>query len=78
MFGAKTAGPASTVDQDARPVRASRRQRSREATGRGFAMGEGLLARVVHVVVSVIVNGRAEPAHIWVDKSDKTLSFSPY
>jgi hypothetical protein len=30
------------------------------------------------VVVSVIVNGRAEPAHIWVDKSDKTLSFSPY
>jgi len=30
------------------------------------------------VVVSIIVNGRAEPAHIWVDKSDKTLSFSPY
>ena len=30
------------------------------------------------VVVVVQVNGRAEPARIWVEKSDKTLSFSPY
>lgn len=30
------------------------------------------------VVVEVIVNGRAERAHIWVEKSDKTFSFSPY
>ena len=30
------------------------------------------------VVVVVEVNGRAEPARIWVEKSDKTLSFSPY
>jgi hypothetical protein len=34
----------------------SRRQRRRDGTGaRGFAIGAGLLARVVHVVVSVIV-----------------------
>jgi len=30
------------------------------------------------VVVVVEVNGRAEPARVWVEKSDKTLSFSPY
>jgi hypothetical protein len=30
------------------------------------------------VVVVVEVNGRAEPARIWVEKSDKSLSFSPY
>jgi hypothetical protein len=30
------------------------------------------------VIVEVIVNGRAEHARIWVQKSDKTLSFSPY
>jgi len=30
------------------------------------------------IVVEVIVNDRAEHAHVWVQKSDKTLSFSPY
>ncbi|HEY7616230.1 MAG TPA: hypothetical protein VH744_05455 [Terriglobales bacterium] len=30
------------------------------------------------VVVEVIVNGRAEHARVWVEKADKTLSFSPY
>jgi hypothetical protein len=30
------------------------------------------------VVVVVEVNGRSEPARVWVEKSDKTLSFSPY
>ena len=30
------------------------------------------------VIVEVVVNGRLEHARIWVQKSDKTLSFSPY
>ncbi len=30
------------------------------------------------VIVDVIVNDRAEHARLWVQKSDKTLSFSPY
>jgi len=30
------------------------------------------------VIVDVIVNDRAEHARVWVQKSDKTLSFSPY
>ncbi len=30
------------------------------------------------VVVVVTVNHRAEPAHVWVEKSDKTMHFSPY
>jgi hypothetical protein len=30
------------------------------------------------VVVDVVVNERAEHARVWVQKSDKTLSFSPY
>lgn len=30
------------------------------------------------VVVEVVVNDRAEHARVWVQKSDKTLSFSPY
>jgi hypothetical protein len=30
------------------------------------------------VIVEVVVNDRAEHARIWVQKSDKTLSFSPY
>ena len=58
MFRPRTAGPAPAtgVDQDGRPFRVSRRQRGRGGTGaRGFAMGGGLLARVVSVVVSVIV-----------------------
>jgi hypothetical protein len=29
------------------------------------------------VIVQVIVNGRAERARVWVQKSDKTLSFPP-
>jgi hypothetical protein len=56
MFRARPAGPATEVDQDGRPYRVSRRQRRRDGTGAsGFAMGGGLLARVVHLVVSVIV-----------------------
>jgi hypothetical protein len=54
MSRASTAGPASTVDQDARPVRGSRRQ-GRRTGARGFAMGAGLLARVVQLVVTVVV-----------------------
>jgi hypothetical protein len=30
------------------------------------------------VIVEVAVNDRAEHARVWVQKSDKTLSFSPY
>jgi hypothetical protein len=30
------------------------------------------------VIVEVVVNGRAEHARVWVEKSDKTLGFSPY
>lgn len=30
------------------------------------------------VIVEVVVNERAEHARVWVQKSDKTLSFSPY
>ena len=30
------------------------------------------------IIVEVIVNDRAEHARVWVQKSDKTLSFSPY
>ena len=30
------------------------------------------------VIVEVVVNGRAEHARIWVQKSDKTLGFSPF
>ena len=30
------------------------------------------------VVVLVVVNQRAERARVWVEKSDKTLTFSPY
>jgi hypothetical protein len=30
------------------------------------------------IVVVVVVNGRAETARLWVEKKDKTLSFSPY
>ena len=40
MFRARPAGPASAIDQ---PVSASRRERRRDATGRGFAMGRGLI-----------------------------------
>lgn len=30
------------------------------------------------VVVGVEVNGRVDQAHVWVEKADKTLNFSPY
>jgi hypothetical protein len=50
MIRARTAGAASAVDQ---PVGVSRRHRNRGATG--FATGAGLLARVVHLIVSVVV-----------------------
>jgi hypothetical protein len=30
------------------------------------------------VIVDVTVNDRAERARVWVEKSDKTMSFSPY
>jgi hypothetical protein len=30
------------------------------------------------VIVEVVVNGRSEHARVWVEKSDKSLSFSPY
>ena len=30
------------------------------------------------VIVEVVVNGRSEHARVWVEKSDKTLSFSPF
>jgi len=30
------------------------------------------------VIVEVIVNERAEHARVWVEKGDKTMSFSPY
>ena len=55
MFRARTAGPASAVDQGVRPARVSRRQRRRDARRRGVASGAGLLARVVRLVVSVVV-----------------------
>ena len=56
MFRARPAGTASAVDRDGRPVRGSRRRSGRDLTFvRGSAMGAGLLARVVQVVVSIIV-----------------------
>ena len=30
------------------------------------------------VIVDMTVNDRAQPARVWVEKSDKTMSFSPY
>jgi|SRR5919198_2812194 hypothetical protein len=30
------------------------------------------------VIVEVTVNERAEPSRVWVEKSDKSLTFSPY
>src|SRR6266446_5719389 len=30
------------------------------------------------VIVDVTVNDRAQPARVWVEKSDRTMSFSPY
>jgi hypothetical protein len=56
MFRARPAGPASEVDRDDRPVRMSRRQGRRRASGaRAFRQGTGLLARGVQLVVSIVV-----------------------
>jgi len=30
------------------------------------------------VVVEFVINGRAEHCRVWVEKSDKTMTFSPY
>jgi hypothetical protein len=30
------------------------------------------------VIVDVTVNDRTQPARVWIEKSDKTMSFSPY
>jgi len=30
------------------------------------------------VIVEVVVNDRAEHARLWVQKSDKTVTFSPF
>ena len=30
------------------------------------------------IIVEVVVNGRVERARVWVEKKDKTLSFSPF
>lgn len=30
------------------------------------------------VIVGIIVNGRAEQCHVWMEKKDKTMHFSPY
>jgi hypothetical protein len=54
MFKARPAGPASAVAQNGRP--GSESQGTRGATiGRMFGAGSGLLARVVHLVVSIVV-----------------------
>jgi hypothetical protein len=58
MLRARSAGRASAVDTDQRPVRGRRREGRgrRDASGdRGSARGASLLARVVHLVVSIIV-----------------------
>ena len=52
----RPAGAAGAVGTDSRPVRgASRRQRTSDATSRGFATGVSLLGRVVRLVVAVVV-----------------------
>jgi hypothetical protein len=56
LFGARAAGSASAVDGDGRPVRVSRPQRRHgAAAARGFATGASLLARVVHLIVTIVV-----------------------
>ena len=53
MLRARPARAASTVDQDG-PVTVARRHRRRTGA-RGFAKAAGLLARVIHVLVSIVV-----------------------
>lgn len=56
MFRARPEGPASEVQADERPLRVSRRQRGPQMTGAGeFAAGAGLLTRVIHLVVSIVL-----------------------
>jgi hypothetical protein len=38
----------------------------------------GSAAKGSGVIVAVRINGRLEPARLWVEKKDKTLTFSPY
>ncbi|HEV8523339.1 MAG TPA: hypothetical protein VGQ71_02480 [Terriglobales bacterium] len=47
--------------------------RSYKIDGSGSPRGGGS-----GVIVQVTVNNRAEKARIWVEKKDKTLTFSPY
>jgi hypothetical protein len=55
MFRVRPAGPASAVEQDARPVRESRRSR-RDTTGvRAPGRGGGPLARMVQFAVGIVV-----------------------
>jgi hypothetical protein len=56
LFKARPAGPASAVDREVRPGSESHWQRRGGATSvRAFGAGLGLLARLVHVVVSLVV-----------------------
>jgi hypothetical protein len=57
MFRPRPAGPASAVDTHERSgsERGHGARRRRGAGARGFAMGAGFLARVVHLVVSIVV-----------------------
>jgi hypothetical protein len=51
----RPAGATSVVDTDGRPARVSHRGGRRGTGARGFAVGAGLLGRVVHLVVTVVV-----------------------
>jgi hypothetical protein len=51
----RPAGATSVVDTDGRPARVSHRGGRRGNGARGFAVGAGLLGRVVRLVVSVVV-----------------------
>jgi hypothetical protein len=56
MFKARPAGPASAVDQGGRSGSESRPQHTRGASiDRAFGAGSDMLARLVHVVVSLVV-----------------------
>src|ERR1700738_2227210 len=55
MFRARPAGPGSAVDPNGQPVRASRRRGRDTTSDRAARLGPGLVARVVHIVVSIVV-----------------------
>ena len=44
---------------------------------RGAATPRSKVSSVSGVVVAVTINGRAEPACLWVEKNSKVISFSP-